>query len=30
MFNPVDGATGAGLNYIRVPIGATDFSASRK
>jgi hypothetical protein len=28
MFNPTDGGTGAGLNYIRVPIGASDFSAS--
>ncbi|KXN82356.1 Endo-1,6-beta-D-glucanase [Leucoagaricus sp. SymC.cos] len=28
MFNPIDGGTGAGLNYIRVPIGASDFSAS--
>lgn len=30
IFNPVDGAAGAGINYIRVPIGATDFSSSRK
>ncbi|KAE9407542.1 glucan endo-1,6-beta-glucosidase [Gymnopus androsaceus JB14] len=28
MFNPTDGANAAGLNYIRVPIGASDFSAS--
>ncbi|KAF5370547.1 hypothetical protein D9757_010139 [Collybiopsis confluens] len=28
MFNPTDGANAAGLNYVRVPIGATDFSAS--
>jgi hypothetical protein len=27
MFNPTDGGTGAGLNYIRVPIGASDFSS---
>ncbi|KAJ3824321.1 glycoside hydrolase family 30 protein [Lentinula raphanica] len=28
MFNPKDGANAAGLNYVRVPIGASDFSAS--
>ncbi|XP_006463608.1 hypothetical protein AGABI2DRAFT_74074 [Agaricus bisporus var. bisporus H97] len=28
MFNPTDGGTGAGLNYVRVPIGASDFSPS--
>ncbi|KAG6844261.1 hypothetical protein H0H87_008354 [Tephrocybe sp. NHM501043] len=28
MFNSVDGANAAGLNYIRVPIGASDFSDS--
>ncbi|KIK64378.1 glycoside hydrolase family 30 protein [Collybiopsis luxurians FD-317 M1] len=28
MFNPTDGANAAGLSYVRVPIGATDFSAS--
>ncbi|KAF9448810.1 glycoside hydrolase family 30 protein [Macrolepiota fuliginosa MF-IS2] len=28
MFDPTDGANAAGLNYIRVPIGASDFSAS--
>ncbi|KIM42591.1 glycoside hydrolase family 30 protein [Hebeloma cylindrosporum] len=27
MFSPTDGANAAGLNYIRVPIGASDFSA---
>ncbi|KAF8209562.1 glucan endo-1,6-beta-glucosidase [Mycena galopus ATCC 62051] len=27
MFSPVDGADAAGLSYLRVPIGATDFSA---
>ncbi|KAJ7119298.1 glycoside hydrolase [Mycena crocata] len=27
MFNPNDGADAAGLSYIRVPIGASDFSA---
>ncbi|KAG6908879.1 hypothetical protein DXG01_002953 [Tephrocybe rancida] len=27
MFNSADGANTAGLNYIRVPIGASDFSA---
>ncbi|KAG6888229.1 hypothetical protein C0995_009606 [Termitomyces sp. Mi166 len=27
MFNTADGANAAGLNYIRVPIGASDFSA---
>ncbi|KAF8896227.1 glycoside hydrolase family 30 protein [Infundibulicybe gibba] len=26
-FSPTDGANAAGLNYIRVPIGASDFSA---
>jgi hypothetical protein len=29
MFSPTDGANAAGLNYIRIPIGASDFSASR-
>ena len=29
MFSPTDGANAAGLNYIRVPIGASDFSANR-
>lgn len=28
MFDPTYGANAAGLNYIRVPIGASDFSAS--
>ncbi|KAF8069316.1 glycoside hydrolase family 30 protein [Lyophyllum atratum] len=28
MFNSGDGANAAGLNYLRVPIGASDFSAS--
>ncbi|KAJ4476061.1 glycoside hydrolase superfamily [Lentinula edodes] len=28
MFNPTDGANAAGLSYVRVPIGASDFSAS--
>ncbi|KAF4583637.1 hypothetical protein EYR38_002392 [Pleurotus pulmonarius] len=28
LFNPADGANAAGLSYIRVPIGASDFSAS--
>ncbi|KAF8797523.1 glycoside hydrolase family 30 protein [Phlegmacium glaucopus] len=27
-FSPTDGANAAGLNYIRVPIGASDFSAN--
>ncbi|KAG6852577.1 hypothetical protein C0991_010869, partial [Blastosporella zonata] len=27
MFNTADGANAAGLNYLRVPIGASDFSA---
>ncbi|KAJ6504441.1 glycoside hydrolase family 30 protein [Mycena vulgaris] len=27
MFSPDDGSDGAGLSYLRVPIGATDFSA---
>ncbi|TFK37581.1 glucan endo-1,6-beta-glucosidase [Crucibulum laeve] len=27
MFSPTDGANAAGLNYIRVPLGASDFSA---
>lgn len=30
MFNSADGANVAGLNYIRVPIGASDFSAGGK
>lgn len=30
MFGATDGANVAGLNYIRVPIGASDFSASGK
>lgn len=30
MFTITDGANAAGLNYIRVPIGASDFSASGK
>ena len=29
MFSPIDGANAAGLNYIRIPIGASDFSANR-
>lgn len=29
MFSPTDGANAAGLNYIRVPIGASDFSTNR-
>ncbi|GLB39557.1 putative glycosyl hydrolase 30 family protein [Lyophyllum shimeji] len=28
MFNSADGANAAGLNYLRVPIGASDFSAN--
>ncbi|KAF5392009.1 hypothetical protein D9757_003254 [Collybiopsis confluens] len=28
LFSPTDGANAAGLNYIRVPLGATDFSAT--
>ncbi|KAJ8503103.1 hypothetical protein ONZ45_g11150 [Pleurotus djamor] len=28
LFTPTDGANAAGLSYIRVPIGASDFSAS--
>ena len=28
LFDPTDGKTGAGLNYIRVPLGASDFSAT--
>ncbi|KAJ6491902.1 glucan endo-1,6-beta-glucosidase [Mycena sanguinolenta] len=28
MFSPQDGADAAGLSYLRVPIGATDFSAN--
>ncbi|KAF7373313.1 Glucan endo-1,6-beta-glucosidase [Mycena sanguinolenta] len=28
MFSPTDGANAAGLNYIRVPLGASDFSAN--
>ncbi|KAJ4001156.1 glucan endo-1,6-beta-glucosidase [Lentinula boryana] len=28
LFSPTDGANAAGLNYIRVPLGASDFSAS--
>ncbi|KAJ8075102.1 hypothetical protein PM082_019429 [Marasmius tenuissimus] len=27
LFSPTDGANAAGLNYIRVPLGASDFSA---
>ncbi len=30
LFDPTDGANAAGLNYIRVPLGASDFSASRE
>lgn len=30
MFNSADGANAAGLNYIRVAIGASDFAAGRK
>jgi hypothetical protein len=26
MFSPTDGASAAGLNYLRIPIGASDFS----
>ncbi|KAK0238073.1 glucan endo-1,6-beta-glucosidase [Armillaria nabsnona] len=29
LFDPTDGANAAGLNYIRVPLGASDFSASQ-
>ncbi|KAJ7619448.1 glycoside hydrolase [Roridomyces roridus] len=28
MFSPTDGANAAGLSYVRVPLGASDFSAS--
>ncbi|ESK96732.1 glycoside hydrolase family 30 protein [Moniliophthora roreri MCA 2997] len=28
LFNPTDGANAAGLTYIRVPLGASDFSSS--
>ena len=28
LFSPTDGANAAGLNYIRVPLGASDFSAN--
>ncbi|KAJ7875298.1 glycoside hydrolase [Mycena olivaceomarginata] len=28
MFSPTDGANAAGINYIRVPLGASDFSAN--
>ncbi|KAJ4466252.1 glycoside hydrolase [Lentinula aciculospora] len=28
MFNPTDGVDAAGLSYVRVPIGASDFSTS--
>ena len=28
MFNPADGANSAGISYIRVPLGATDLSAT--
>ncbi|KAJ7583791.1 glucan endo-1,6-beta-glucosidase [Mycena floridula] len=28
LFNPTDGANSAGMTYIRVPLGASDFSAS--
>jgi len=27
MFSQTDGANSAGLNYIRIPLGASDFSA---
>lgn len=27
LFSPVDGADAAGLNYVRIPIGASDFSS---
>ena len=27
MFSPTDGASAAGLNQIRIPIGASDFSS---
>lgn len=27
-FNPSPSSSGAGLSYIRVPVGATDFSAN--
>ncbi|TFK47117.1 glycoside hydrolase [Heliocybe sulcata] len=30
LFNATDGANSAGFTYLRVPLGATDFSASRK
>ncbi|KAI0715848.1 hypothetical protein C8Q72DRAFT_799039 [Fomitopsis betulina] len=28
LFDPADGANAAGMTYLRVPLGATDFSAS--
>ncbi|KAF5365060.1 hypothetical protein D9758_010967 [Tetrapyrgos nigripes] len=28
LFSPTDGANAAGLNYVRVPLGASDFSAA--
>ncbi|KAK7441836.1 hypothetical protein VKT23_016497 [Stygiomarasmius scandens] len=28
LFSPTDGANAAGLNYIRIPLGASDFSAN--
>lgn len=30
LFSTTDGANAAGLSYLRVPIGASDFSAERK
>jgi hypothetical protein len=30
LFSPEDGENAAGLSYIRVPLGASDFSAKRK
>ncbi|CAK5271404.1 unnamed protein product [Mycena citricolor] len=30
VFSPTDGANSAGLSYIRVPLGASDFSAKRR
>lgn len=30
LFSPTDAENAAGLSYLRVPLGASDFSASRK
>ena len=30
LFDPTDGANAAGLSYVRVPLGASDFSAGRE